>query len=149
MKIEALLANPGEWLSSGGDHHPIVISSRVRLARNLAKMPFPGWAKKSERIRILEEIKPEVEVLPEMSNSFSQQLNELSATEKQVLVERHLISREHAAKGMGSAVAINSTQTVSIMMNEEDHLRMQAVMPGLDLQKTFHVIDVVDNALGA
>src|SRR6195256_5782966 len=149
MKIEALLANPGEWLSSAGDHHPIVISSRVRLARNLAKMPFPGWAKKSERIRILEEIKPEVEVLPEMSNSFSQQLNELSATEKQVLVERHLISREHAAKGMGSAVVINATQSLSIMVNEEDHLRMQAISSGLDMQKTFRAIDAVDSALEA
>lgn len=147
MKIEALLANPGEWLSSGGDHHPIVISSRVRLARNLAKLPFPGWAKKSERIRILEEIKPEVEVLPEMSNSFSQQLNELSATEKQVLVERHLISREHAAKGMGSAVVINSAQTLSIMVNEEDHLRMQAITCGFDLPQTFQLIDRVDTML--
>ncbi len=147
MKIEALLANPGEWLSSGGDHHPIVISSRVRLARNLAKMPFPGWAKKSERIRILEEIKPEVEVLPEMSNSFSQQLNELSATEKQVLVERHLISREHAAKGMGSAVVINSAQTLSIMVNEEDHLRMQSITCGFDLPQTFQLIDRIDTML--
>jgi protein arginine kinase len=147
MKIESLLANPGEWLSSGGDHHPIVISSRVRLARNLAKMPFPGWAKKSERIRILEEIKPEVEVLPEMSNSFSQQLNELSATEKQVLVERHLISREHAAKGMGSAVVINSAQTLSIMVNEEDHLRMQAITCGFDLPQTFQLIDRIDTML--
>ena len=147
MKIEALLANPGEWLSSAGDHHPIVISSRVRLARNLAKMPFPGWAKKSERIRILEEIKPEVEVLPEMSNSFSQQLNELSATEKQVLVERHLISREHAAKGMGSAVVINSAQTLSIMVNEEDHLRMQAITGGFDLPQTFKLIDRIDTML--
>jgi protein arginine kinase len=147
MKIEALLANPGEWLSSAGDHHPIVISSRVRLARNLAKMPFPGWAKKSERIRILEEIKPEVEVLPEMSNSFSQQLNELSATEKQVLVERHLISREHAAKGMGSAVVINSAQTLSIMVNEEDHLRMQAITGGFDLPQTFQLIDRIDTML--
>jgi len=147
MKIESLLANPGEWLSSGGDHHPIVISSRVRLARNLAKMPFPGWAKKSERIRILEEIKPEVEVLPEMSNSFSQQLNELLATEKQVLVERHLISREHAAKGMGSAVVINSAQTLSIMVNEEDHLRMQAITCGFDLPQTFQLIDRIDTML--
>jgi protein arginine kinase len=147
MKIEALLANPGEWLSSAGDLHPIVISSRVRLARNLAKMPFPGWAKKSERIRILEEIKPEVEVLPEMSNSFSQQLNELSATEKQVLVERHLISREHAAKGMGSAVVINSAQTLSIMVNEEDHLRMQAITCGFDLPQTFQLIDRIDTML--
>jgi protein arginine kinase len=147
MKIDALLANPGEWLSSAGDHHPIVISSRVRLARNLAKLPFPGWAKKSERIRILEEIKPEVEVLPEMSNSFSQQLNELSATEKQVLVERHLISREHAAKGMGSAVVINPTQTLSIMVNEEDHLRMQAITCGFDLPQTFQLIDGIDTML--
>jgi protein arginine kinase len=147
MKIEALLATPGDWLSSGSDQHPIVISSRVRLARNLAKLPFPGWAKKSERIRILEEIKPEVEVLPEMSNSFSQQLNELSATEKQVLVERHLISREHAAKGMGSAVVINSSQTLSIMVNEEDHLRMQAIARGFDLLRTFEAIDRVDTML--
>jgi protein arginine kinase len=147
MKIEALLANPGEWLSSAGDHHPIVISSRVRLARNLARLPFPGWAKKSERIRILEEIKPEVEVLPEMSNSFSQQLNELSATEKQVLVERHLISREHAAKGMGSAVVINAAQTLSIMVNEEDHLRMQAITCGFDLPQTFQLIDRIDTML--
>jgi protein arginine kinase len=110
-------------------------------------MPFPGWAKKSERIRILEEIKPEVEVLPEMSNSFSQQLNELSATEKQVLVERHLISREHAAKGMGSAVVINAAQTLSIMVNEEDHLRMQAITCGFDLPQTFQLIDRIDTML--
>src|SRR6201982_2286338 len=149
MKIASILATPGEWLSPHGGDHPIVISSRVRLARNLAKLPFPGWAKKTERIRILDEIKPEVDNLAPMRNAFSEHLDGLSALEKQVLVERHLTSREHAAKGMGSAVAINSTQTVSIMMNEEDHLRMQAVMSGLDLQKTFHVIDDVDNRLEA
>src|ERR1700746_2702910 len=141
MKIGFILTTRGDWLSPGNGHHPIVISSRVRLARNLAKLPFPGWAKKTERIRILDEIKPDVDNLVLMRNSFSEQLNELSALEKQVLVERHLISREHAAKGMGSAVAICSTQAISVMMNEEDHLRMQAITSGLDLQKTFKVID--------
>jgi protein arginine kinase len=149
MKIASILMSPGEWLSPDGGDHPIVISSRVRLARNLAKLPFPGWAKKTERIRILDEIKPEVDCLEQMQGSFSEQLNELSAVEKQVLVERHLISREHAAKGMGSAVVINSTQTLSIMVNEEDHLRMQAISSGLDLQKTFRAIDNVDSALEA
>jgi protein arginine kinase len=148
MKIQAILTKPGDWLS-GGTRHPIVISSRVRLARNLAKLPFPGWAKKTERVRILEEIKPEVDALPSMKEGFSEQLNELSATEKQVLVERHLISREHAAKGMGSAVVINPVQTVSIMINEEDHLRMQAITCGLDLAKTFQTIDEIDTALEA
>jgi protein arginine kinase len=149
VKIGALLANPGEWATSPADQHPIVISSRVRLARNLARAPFPGWAKKSERLRILDEIKPEVEGLESMSNAFSSPLNELSAMEKQVLVERHLISREHAAKGMGSAVIINPAQTISIMINEEDHLRMQAITSGLELGKTFQLIDEVDSLLEA
>lgn len=148
MKIGAILTKPGDWMS-GGTWHPIVISSRVRLARNLAKLPFPGWAKKSERVRILEEIKPEVDTLPAIKDGFSEQLNELSATEKQVLVERHLISREHAAKGMGSAVVINPQQTISIMINEEDHLRMQAITCGLELEKTFQLIDDIDTALEA
>ena len=148
MKIDPILTRAGDWLS-GGSRHPIVISSRVRLARNLAKLPFPGWAKKSERVRILEEIKPEVDLLPAIKEGFSEQLNELTATEKQVLVERHLISREHAAKGMGSAVVINSPQTISIMINEEDHLRMQAITCGLDLEKTFQMIDEIDTALEA
>src|SRR6201994_1502891 len=143
MKISTILKTRGDWLSADGGDHPIVISSRVRLARNLAKLPFPGWAKKTERIRILDEIKPEVDNLMLMRNSFSEQLNELTAVEKQVLVERHLISREHAAKGMGSAVAICSNQAISIMMNEEDHLRMQAITSGLDLPKTFRIIDEV------
>ena len=148
MKIDAILTKPGDWMS-GGTWHPIIISSRVRLARNLAKLPFPGWAKKSERVRILEEIKPEVDALPAIKDGFSEQLNELSATEKQVLVERHLISREHAAKGMGSAVVINRQQTISIMINEEDHLRMQAITCGLELEKTFQLIDEIDTALEA
>ncbi len=149
MKIAAILASPGEWATSSADQHPIVISSRVRLARNLARAPFPGWAKKSERMRILDEIKPEVDALESMSDAFSTPLNELSAMEKQVLVERHLISREHAAKGMGSAVIINPSQTVSIMINEEDHLRMQAITSGFGLPRTFQMIDEVDTALEA
>jgi protein arginine kinase len=148
MKIDPILTRPGDWLS-GGTQHPIVISSRVRLARNLAKLPFPGWAKKSERVRILEEIKPEVDMLPAIKDGFSEQLNELTATEKQVLVERHLIIREHAAKGMGSAVVINPQQTISIMINEEDHLRMQAITCELELEKTFQMIDEIDTALEA
>ncbi|MBV8968400.1 MAG: protein arginine kinase [Verrucomicrobia bacterium] len=149
MKIAGILATQGDWFAAQPAQHPIVMSSRVRLARNLAKLPFPGWAKKSERIRIMEEIKPEVDTLTEMRSGFSEQLNELSATDKQVLVERHLISREHAAKGMGSAVVINPSQSLSIMINEEDHLRMQAMSAGLDLPKTFQMIDEIDSLLEA
>jgi len=147
MKISTLLSSAGEWLRGDGPHHQIVISSRVRLARNLRNHPFPGWAKKAERLAILDEIKPQVESLPEMSDAFSEFMQELSALEKQVLVERHLISREQAAKSVGSAVVMNRKQTLSIMINEEDHLRMQAIRSGLQLKNVFKLIDKVDSAL--
>jgi protein arginine kinase len=137
----------GEWLQGDGSENQIVISSRVRLARNLASCPFPGWAKKAERIQTLERIKPEVEALPEMRECYSEFLQNLTALEKQVLVERHLISREHAAKSAGSAVVVNRKQTISIMINEEDHLRMQSLRQGLQLKAAFKQIDKVDTAL--
>ena len=147
MAIHNILTNTGEWMRGEGPHHQIVVSSRVRLARNLRNFSFPGWAKKTERLQILEAIKPQVEGLAEMSEAFSVYSQDLSALEKQVLVERHLISREHAAKGVGSAVVMNRKQTLSIMINEEDHLRMQGIRSGLQLKTVFKMIDKVDSAL--
>lgn len=147
MPIQNILINAGEWLRGEGPHHQIVVSSRVRLARNLRNFAYPGWAKKAERQQILDTIKPCVEELPEMSEADSIFSHDLSALEKQVLVERHLISREHAAKGVGSAVVMNKKQTLSIMINEEDHLRMQAIRSGLQLKQTFKLIDRVDSEL--
>jgi protein arginine kinase len=147
MKIETVLAQPSDWLRGDGPHHQIVISSRVRLARNLRNRAFPGWAKKAERLQILEEVKPSVDTLPEMQDAFSEYMQELTALDKQVLVERHLISREQAAKNAGSAVVINKKQTLSIMINEEDHLRMQSLRSGLQLKNVFKVLDKVDSAL--
>jgi protein arginine kinase len=147
MKIESVLNHPSDWLRGDGPHHQIVISSRVRFARNLRTRAFPGWAKKAERSQILEEIKPRVDELPEMQDAFSEYMQELTALDKQVLVERHLISREQAAKNAGSAVVINRKQTLSIMINEEDHLRMQALRAGLQLKNVFKLLDKVDSAL--
>ncbi len=98
------------------------MSSRVRLARNLRDAAFPGWAKKTERVRILDTIRPAVESLPEMKDSFSEAMDNLGALDRQILVERHLISREHAAKSAGSGLVLNHEETFSVMINEEDHL---------------------------
>lgn len=147
MKFANVMSNASEWLRGEGPHHQIVISSRVRFARNLRDRPFPGWAKKAERTAILELVKPRVEALPEMQDSFSELLQDLSAMEKQVLVERHLISREHAAKSAGSAVVMNRRQTLSVMVNEEDHLRIQSIRSGLQLKQAFKLVDKIDTAL--
>jgi len=92
-------------------------------------------------------IKPRVEELPEMQDSFSELLQDLSALEKQVLVERHLISREHAAKSAGSGLVLNREETLCVMINEEDHLRMQALRPGLQLKQAWTAIDQADSQL--
>src|SRR5437762_8411422 len=147
MKFSNVMSTAGEWLRGEGPHHQIVISSRVRLARNLRNRAFPGWAKKAERSSILDLIRPRVEELPEMQDSFAEGLQDLSALEKQVLVERHLISREHAAKSVGSAIIMNRKQTLSVMVNEEDHLRMQSIRSGLQLRQAFKLVDKVDSAL--
>lgn len=147
MKLSRLIASTSEWLSHSGPDTQIVVSSRVRLARNLDQKPFPGWAKKPERIKLMEEIKRAVEILPEMNSAFSERMENLTLLDKQVLVERHLISCEHAAKSIGSAVVMNTNQTLSFMINEEDHLRMQAILPGFQIKKAFSIIAQADTAL--
>ena len=82
MKIETVLAHPSDWLRGDGPHHQIVISSRVRFARNIRSHAFPGWAKKAERSQILEEIKPRVDELPEMQDAFSEYMQELHGAGK-------------------------------------------------------------------
>ncbi|MDB4512164.1 protein arginine kinase [Arenicella sp.] len=147
MNFETLLENPADWMQSRGPYSDIVLTSRVRLARNLAHVAFPGWASKADRKLVLDSVQPAVEGLEQMEDSFSEQLESLNSIKKQVLVERHLISREHAARSAGSAAVMNPTQSVSIMINEEDHLRMQAIEPGLNLSEAFNAIDMVDSRL--
>ena len=130
-----------------GPHDRIVMSSRVRLARNLRDTPFPGWAKKPERVKILEMVRPAVESLPEMKGAFSEAMDNLSALDRQILVERHLISREHAVKGSGSGLVFNREESFCVMINEEDHLRMQALRPGLQLRQAWSAIDHLDSEL--
>ncbi len=147
MNFADLLIDPGEWLASEGNYNPIVISSRIRFARNLRERAFPGWAKKAERLDILNAIKPSVLALSEMQDAFAADMHELNPLDKNVLVERHLISREQQSKGAGSGVIINPDATLSIMINEEDHLRMQAIRPGFQLDNAFAMLNTVDDEL--
>jgi protein arginine kinase len=147
MDIHAFLIPPAESARRKGPYDRIVMSSRVRLARNLKEASFPGWAKKPERIRVLDLIRPAVQTLPEMKDAFSEAMDNLSTLDKQILVERHLISREHAAKSAGSGLVLNRDETFCVMINEEDHLRMQALRPGLQLKQAWTSIDQADSLL--
>src|ERR1017187_797628 len=147
MELDVFLIPPAESARRKGPHDRIVMSSRVRLARNLREAAFPGWAKKLERVRVLELLRPAIESLPEMKGAFSGTMDSLSSLDKQILVERHLISREHAAKSAGSGLVLNREETLCFMINEEDHLRMQSLRPGLQLRQAWATIDQADTAL--
>ena len=147
MTIHEFLEPPANTARRKGPHDRIVMSSRVRLARNIKDAAFPGWAKKPERVRILEIIRPAIATLPEMKDSFAESMDNLSTLDKQILVERHLISREHAAKSSGSGLVLNREETLSVMINEEDHMRMQALRPGLQIRHAWNAINQVDSEL--
>ena len=147
MDIHQFLISPAEAAQRHGPHDRIVMSSRVRLARNLKDAAFPGWAKKPERVKILETILPAVSALPEMADSFAEAMDNLTALDKQILVERHLISREHAAKNVGSGIVLNREESFCVMINEEDHLRMQALRPGFQIREAWNAIDRLDSTL--
>ncbi|MGA2865331.1 MAG: protein arginine kinase [Verrucomicrobiota bacterium] len=147
MDLNQFLTPPAEIARRKGPYDRIVMSSRVRLARNLKDAPFPGWAKKLERVRVLELIRLAVAALPEMKEAFSDAMDTLSPLDRQILVERHLISREHAAKSAGSGLILNRDETLCFMINEEDHLRIQALRPGLQLRQAWTAIDQADSLL--
>src|SRR4051812_7136401 len=147
MNIQEFISSAAETSKRSGPHDRIVLSSRVRLARNLRSFPFPGWAKKPDRVKALEAIRPAVESLPQMKQAFSESMDNLTALDKQILVERHLISREHAAKNAGSGLVLNKEESLCVMINEEDHLRMQALRPGLQIKQAWAAIDQIDSAL--
>lgn len=147
MRFNTLIKHPADWMAGGQTRRGPVLTSRIRLARNLRRHPFPGWAKREQRAEAFGLLRPAVESLPAMKDAFSQELSDLTSVQKQVLVERHLASREHAARGDGSGIVIERRQTFSFMLNEEDHLRMQAIRPGLQLQATFEALSELDTAL--
>ncbi len=147
MRFSTLLKHPADWMTGGQGDHEAVLTSRIRLARNLRELAFPGWAKLDQRAAALDLMRPAIEALPVMKGAFSHELGDLTPVQKQVLVERHLISREHAARSEGSAAVIERRQTFSLMLNEEDHLRMQAIRPGLQLTAAFEALSALDTEL--
>jgi protein arginine kinase len=147
MRFSTLIKHPADWMVGGDVGTAVVLTSRIRLARNVRLLPFPGWATKDQRRQAMALIQPVVQMMRPMKDAFCQSLSGLTSVQKQVLVERHLISREHAARNEGSAAVIERRQSLSIMINEEDHLRMQSIRPGLNLRVAFDALNDLDDEL--
>lgn len=145
LEIDDLKLKSGEWLRGSGPESDIVISSRIRLARNLADYPFVSRASEADRDHIENALHRCIGALQERSQLLYVDMKTLAELDRQFLLERHLISREHAESKGAGAVAIDGLEKYSIMINEEDHLRIQVLHSGLDLQGAWEQINEIDN----
>jgi protein arginine kinase len=134
VELSDLLHGNGEWLRGAGPENDVIISSRIRLARNLAAYPFVSRASSSDRERIAERIQESIADAFEDDDLLQLPIEELGEIDRLVLVERHLISRELVDTEGARAVAFDSSEAFSLMINEEDHLRIQVMRAGFDLE---------------
>jgi protein arginine kinase len=147
MTIDELTRNRSAWLRADMPMADIVISSRIRLARNVAGFPFLPKADSVQRREIHRLLREGIDHAHVADDLTFIDLEGVDEIDRQVLVERHLISRQ-LAEGEGSrAVAFGKEETVSLMINEEDHLRMQVLRSGLQMDECWAVISRIDNAI--
>lgn len=153
--FDSFLNNKKSWLKNSGPDCEIVFSSRVRLARNLADYNFPGRASYAQRERVLSEVMSACRENSGAEEMIFARLEELSELDRHFLLERHLVSQEHilpfdegakpSLKGKG--VVISGDERLSIMINEEDHIRAQYITSGFDLERCFKNINEFDDSL--
>jgi protein arginine kinase len=147
MDLTLLKDRPVEWLRAGPESD-VVVSSRVRLARNVEGYPFVSRASERQRARI-EELLRNVLLGPQVEPPLHYvRLDQLGPLMRELLLERRLISSEHAEADWVRAVAFDDAEQVSIMVNEEDHLRLQVIRGGLRLQEVADEADRLDDTLG-
>lgn len=150
MKVDDLMNRPSAWLAApNGPGTEVVISSRIRLARNVRDAAFPGWAGDDETMRLFRRLRQALGSVSALRDGVFWDVSALEALERHLLRERHLISSELAARKSGSGVAVSADETVSVMVNEEDHLRLQIMRPGLDLSAMWDVADRLDSEIEA
>ncbi len=147
MNLEDLAGKCGEWLRGSGPESDIVISSRIRLARNLAEFPFVRRASDDEKAQIAATTQAKIESIDSWKNVLYLDLDRLDEVDCQFLVERQLMSREMADSSGDRSVVIDVNERFSVMVNEEDHLRIQVMCSGLDLRTAWGQIERLDDDL--
>ncbi len=134
-----------KWYRQNGAEGDVVISTRVRLARNLTGVPFPASMNPEQKQSVVEAVCAALQPVEETFQLAD--MGKLSPRDALSLVERHLISPEFARSGAGSALLLTEDEGTALMVNEEDHLRLQVMRPGLDLDGAYEQADRLDTVL--
>lgn len=151
MSIKETVNNVhSRWMDASGPETDVVVSSRVRAARNLNNLTFPHLLSEPDARQILHSVRLAVEnsgLAGQFGNLELTEMSELTPVERQILVEKHLISPDLLENYRKKAVVLSDDEVISIMVNEEDHLRLQCLMPGLQLKEAWDVINKIDDSL--
>jgi protein arginine kinase len=148
MKLSGLALNLGRWLDGSGPSSDVVLSTRVRLARNLKEVPFTHRAREEQLAMVYSSVVSAVRKTPALVSSSALQMRDLTPLDRQFLVERHLISHDLADNGRLRGLLLVPDESVSAMVNEEDHLRLQALASGFQLRSAWESVNSIDDELG-
>src|ERR687883_2133036 len=140
------------WLDASGKHADIVLSTRIRLARNVEGYAFTSRARDGERLRMLAQVREAVADTPSLASSLLFRMDEMGPVDRLLLHERHLVSKElaglDAQHPVRSGAAVFLADGLGVMVNEEDHLRLQALSSGFALQEAFAALNRLDREIG-
>ena len=134
-----------EWLSP--DKEGIYVSTRVRLARNLAGFSFPQWASDESRVEVRDRVVSALTGITAMQGGMLLRMDEMSENEQEILKEEHLVSREFASGSAGRALSLSRDDNIAVMINEEDHLRMQYIGAGVKVMEGWKALNEMDSGL--
>jgi protein arginine kinase len=148
MQIADLLASSGEWLKASGPESYIVISSRVRLARNIDDIPFAPKMNDEHAASLLARVASAAERSALLGELTYFDLDSVSDIEKQFLLERHVVSNDFVNAAKKRGLFLRRDEACSVMVNEEDHLRLQVIKSGFDLRHAFELADRIDDEFG-
>lgn len=136
------------WFARHGDGGEIIISSRIRLARNMSDIPFPQWATDQQLAKIGEQVQEAISASSFLSELSFISMDKLSSLDKLSLSEEHVISPQFAETSKGAFLAISDSHNISIMVNEEDHVRIQVLSAGNGVDNSWTLANKVDDELG-
>jgi protein arginine kinase len=147
MDLDQIVFNPCEWMRGTGPESNIVISSRLRLARNIKDYAFAGKLTPKRRLELIDQVKEATLASPILKKNEIFQFKGMNALNRQLLVERHLVSVEFAGEKKERALSLSDNEVISLMILEEDHLRLQVLESGLNLKDCWTLIDQTESEL--
>ena len=137
------------WFNNEGPQSDIAVSTRVRLARNINGFPFPALMNDTQKREVNSKVKQAISQcdIPSIGNLKYIEMSAVPENERYSMLERHIASREFVLNSDNKAIILSEDESVSIMIGEEDHIRIQVILPGLQLEKAYEIANRIDDIL--